>query len=336
MRTNEMTDSESTTGADTLSDLPDSPLVSVVITTYDEEIYDDFAACVQSVLDQSYEHVEVVIVTETDHAEERVFDQFAELPSVNHVHSEHSLNLASARNLGARRATGDIYAFIDDDAVADQEWLAQIVDAYESEAALAVGGKLTAKWPDAGPKYLPPEFYWLVGVTHRGFSEEAGPVRNTFGANISFRGDVFDKLGGFDVQFGKDHGHNLQSEETELCVRLREGFRRDLYYVPEAVVSHRVYDWQLSWRWLINRAFWQGYSKKLLSSKTQSSQKTELDFFKYIMSESIKLYIKEMYKDKSAVPIGRLIMMYVLTLSVGIGYLTAIIGRRVQSTNNTN
>jgi len=317
-----MTDA-ATTDADALGDLPGSPLVSVVITTYDEEIYDDFAACVRSVLDQTYEHVEVVIVTETDHAEQRVSDQFADLPSVNHVHSERSLNLASARNLGARRATGNIYAFIDDDAVADSEWLVRIVDTYESEGAFAVGGKLTAKWPDTEPTYLPPEFYWLVGVTHRGFREDAGPVRNTFGANITFRADVFDELGGYNTAFGKDHGHNLQGEETEICARMQNRFDERLWYQPDAIVTHRVYDWQLNPKWLFNRAYWQGYTKQRLQDSVPKSTTVESKFLLMLFTTSLPTYLRSALKRRSSVPIIQLVTLLMLTMVIGMGFLSA-------------
>ena len=325
MRTNGMKDSESTTAADSLSDLPDLPLVSVVITTYDEAIYDDFTECVRSVLDQTYDHVEVVIVTETDYANERVSDEFADLSAVNHVHSAHSLNLASARNLGAERATGDVYAFIDDDAIADPEWLARIVDAYEREDALAVGGKLTARWPAEEPRYLPPEFYWLVGVTHKGFREDAGPVRNTFGANITFRAAVFDELGGYNVDFGKDHGHNLQGEETELCARLYHQFGTQLYYSPEATVSHRVYEWQLSWTWLFDRAYWQGVTKKRLQESVPNSTETEANFLKMVLFSSLPLYLKTSLVERSHVPLLKAICLSLLTFCVGAGFVAASI-----------
>ncbi len=320
-----MTESEPTGAASALGDLPNTPLVSVVITTYDEAIYDDFAACVRSVLDQTYEHVEVVIVTETDHANERVSEEFADLPTVTHVHSERSLNLASARNLGAERATGDVYAFIDDDAVADPEWLTHIADAYEREDALAVGGRLTAKWPDSEPKYLPPEFYWLVGVTHRGFREDEGPVRNTFGANITFRADVFDELGGYDTDFGKDHGHNLQGEETELCARLSKKHGECLYYVPDAVVHHRVYDWQLSWGWLFDRAYWQGVTKKHLRRSVSSSTGTESKFLKMVLLSAFPSYVSKSIAERSHVPLTTGVVMILLTLSVGAGFIIATI-----------
>ncbi len=307
-----------------LESLTAEPRISVVITTYDEEIYDDFAACVESVLGQSYDHFEVVIVTETEHADKNISDDFGDHDRVNHVHSAESLNLASARNLGAKHATGDVYAFIDDDAIAESGWLEAIAKAYLRHDAFAVGGKLIAEWPDdVEPALLTPEFYWLVGVTHRGFRENAGPVRNTFGANITFRAQVFDSLGGFDTGFGKDHGHNLQGEETDLCARMYAEYDRMLHYEPEAVVRHRVYDWQLQWSWLFDRAFWQGYSKWLLKRSVPDSTGTERSFLRSLFTDSLPHYARLTISERSLKPAGCCLMAFLLTFVVGVGFVIA-------------
>ena len=298
-----------------------TPHISVIITTYDEEIYDDFKASVRNVIKQEYDDFEVVIVTETDHAESAVARDFGDEDAVTHIHSDRSLNLASARNLGAEHAIGDIYAFIDDDAVAREGWLEHIASAYTEHDPPAVGGKLVADWPTDEPRFLPPEFYWLVGVTHRGFREKPGYVRNTFGANITFRAEIFDELGGFDTGFGKDHGHNLQGEETELCARIRKKTGTGLYYVPDAVVAHRVYDWQLQWRWLFDRAYWQGYSKRLLKQSVSDSVQTEQSFLRSLALESTPRYVKETVLDRSFTPLGRCLIAYLLTVTVVFGYV---------------
>ncbi|GAB6877930.1 glucosyl-dolichyl phosphate glucuronosyltransferase [Halorubrum gandharaense] len=292
-----------------------------MITTYDEHIYHHFAECVRSVLAQMYDDFEVVIVTETEHAQTHVEEDFADRVEITHVHTEESQNLASARNIGADHAEGDVYAFIDDDAAADPDWLSEIADGYVENDALAVGGKLEADWPDGKPAYLPPEFYWLVGVTHEGFRETEGPVRNTFGANITFRADVFDSLGGFDTQFGKDHGHNLQGEETELCARLSREYREQLYYKPNAVVTHKVYPWQLRWSWLCNRAYWQGYTKRLLQLTVPESTGEESQYLSHLFKRAIPSYIKNTVNTRSTEPLLRGVSCMALVLFVGSGFL---------------
>jgi len=124
-------------------------------------------------------------------------------------------------------------AFIDDDAVADERWIERLIRAHKDEEAIAAGGRMTPLWVAGKPSFLPEEFYWLVGVTHRGFAEGPGEVRNTFGSNISFRADVFEALDGFDTDIGGRKGdRNLQGGETELCARLHAQYGRGVWYEP--------------------------------------------------------------------------------------------------------
>ena len=299
------------------------PLISVIITTYDEERYDDFTECVQSVLSQTYDQFEVVIVTETAHARDRVEEDFAGHERVNHVHTDRSLNLASARNLGTDHADGDVYAFIDDDAVASEQWLATLADAYLEENVAAAGGLLAPDWPDTKPGILPAEFYWLVGITHRGFPEEPGWVRNTFGANISFRADVFHALGQFNAGFGKNHGHNLQAEETELCARIHDVYGEQLYYHPTARVDHKVYRFQLRWRWLLNRAYWQGYSKALMADSVPGSTSTERAFLTELFKRRVPDYVRQAVTERTLRPLASAGAALALTASVGAGFAAA-------------
>ena len=42
-------------------------------------------------------------------------------------------------------------------------------------------------WPELAPRWLPEEFYWVVGCSYRGLPESVGPVRNPIGASMSMR-----------------------------------------------------------------------------------------------------------------------------------------------------
>jgi hypothetical protein len=92
---------------------------------------------------------------------------------------------------------------------------------YEEHDALAVGGKILPKWVSKKPEFLPEEFYWLIGVTYKGFPEEMTEVRNTFGSNLSFKAEVLKALDGFRSEMGVKGKGLLQGEETEICERMR-------------------------------------------------------------------------------------------------------------------
>jgi len=242
--------------------------VSVVVCTYTLDMYEHFREAADSVLAQTHDDVELVVVVDgTPEVYEQVVDDYGDREDVVIECNDENVGLLESRNRGAAIASGDVVAFIDDDAIADEAWVERLVRAYEEEDAIAAGGKMTPAWVAGKPSFLPEEFYWLIGVTHRGFADGPGEVRNTFGSNISFRADVFAELGGFDVDIGGRKGDkNLQGGETELCARMRERYGQGVWYDPDAEVAHKVFEYRTEFRWLVDRAFWQGYSKRAMES----------------------------------------------------------------------
>ena len=226
--------------------------VSVVICTYSLDMYDHFQEAVDSVLAQTYDDIEIVLVSDGNEAVyQRMEDDYGQQPSTTVTRTENNVGISAARNHGIEQATGDIVAQIDDDAIADPEWIEELVSVYESTDAIAVGGKMTPEWVAGKPKFLPEEFYWLIGVTHRGFGEPGEEVRNTFGSNISFRREVLTELGGFDPHVGRKGDAEIQAHESELGTRLRREFGRGVVYNPDAKVGHKVFDYRTNPIWLI-------------------------------------------------------------------------------------
>jgi len=283
----------------------------------------------ESVLDQTHDEVELVFVSDGDPA---VFDRFeadfGDREDVRTHCNDENRGLLESRNTGAERATGDVVAFIDDDALAHPEWVAHLVAAYEDHDALAVGGKMTPVWVDGKPRFLPEEFYWLIGVTHRGFGhgpDTPGEVRNTNGSNLSFRRDVFLELGGFDTEIGGRKGDkNLQGGETELCARLQAEHGRRVYYAPDARVGHKVFAYRTEPRWLLDRAFWQGYSKRGMEGFVPDSADEEFDFLGRLLGEFLPGRAWSLLTEPDYSKAAQLVWLLVLTGTVGVGYLYGI------------
>jgi len=303
--------------------------VSVILCTYSMDRYSDFSEAANSVLNQTYNNVELVVVVDgTDAVYERATDDYGEKENVILHCNEQNRGLSDSRNNGVELATGDVVAFIDDDAVADSKWITELVDTYKRCGALAVGGKMTA-WVAGKPNYLPAEFYWLVGVTYRGFAEEVTEVRNTFSSNLSFRREVMLDLGGFQSNMGKQGSNDLQGAETELCARMREEHGRGVVYNPEAMVAHKVFDYRTEPAWLVERAFWQGYSKQVMQTVRPGSTDRESKFLFQLISEFIPERTKRLVSRPSIPNLLQLIMIAILTSAVGAGYGYAVLNRAV-------
>lgn len=146
--------------------------VSVVVCTYSMDLYEHFQEAVESVLEQTYEDVELVLVSDGSEAVyEQMVEEYGDREDTILHCNEENLGLSGSRNNAIDLATGDVLAFIDDDAIAEEDWIEELVKVYEETDAIATGGKMTPIWVDGKPEFLPEEFYWLVGVTHRGFAK---------------------------------------------------------------------------------------------------------------------------------------------------------------------
>ena len=239
-------------------------MISVVICAYTEQRWADLRACVESLGRQTLPPHEVLLVVDYNEAlAERVA---AEMSTVTVVKNNGARGLSGARNTGVARASGDVIAFLDDDAAAAPDWLATLAQAYHDPAVVGVGGSIEPAWRRGRPAWFPREFDWVVGCTYRGMPQRAEAVRNFIGANMSFRREVFDRVGGFQEALGRTAGKLMGSEETELCIRALRAFPgRVLLYEPRAIVFHQVPEARARWRHFRARCYAEGMSKALVS-----------------------------------------------------------------------
>ena len=300
--------------------------VSVVICTYSEDMYEHFQDSLESVQNQSYDDVEIIVVVDGNESlYDRILDDYGDEDITIHCNEE-NLGLSGSRNRALEFVTGDVVALIDDDAVADEEWIAELVSVYERRDAIAVGGKMTPLWVAGKPRFLPEEFYFLVGVTHRGFAEAGEEVRNTFGSNISFRTEILEDLGGFETQVGRQGEKNLQAHETEFCARMREEYGQGVIYNPDAKVGHKVFGFRTSKRWLLERAFWQGYSKRAMETiVSEDASAEESAFLKLLLFQFIPGRIKSLLLGPNLTKLSQLVALWILTATVGFGYLYGLL-----------
>jgi glucosyl-dolichyl phosphate glucuronosyltransferase len=238
--------------------------VSVVICTYTEARWERLAAAIASVRDQSRPALETIVAV--DHCPPLAGRLRTAFPDVVVVASSGRPGLSGARNAGLARATGDVVAFLDDDATAARDWLERLAGGYEADDVAGVGGAVLPAWETGRPRWFPAEFDWVVGCSYTGLPRARAPVRNLIGANMSFRREVFELVGGFSEGLGRLGARPLGCEETELAIRLRQ--RRPesrLLYEPTAVVHHHVPGQRARWRYFGARCYAEGLSKAAVS-----------------------------------------------------------------------
>jgi GT2 family glycosyltransferase len=248
-----------------------APAVSVIICTYTQRRWKVLLAAVASVGRQTHPALETIVVI--DHNKELLERAQATLRDVRVIESDGERGVSAARNTGVSSAGGEIVAFLDDDAVADETWLEELVRAYESPSVIGTGGVARPRWVGGeAPRWLPCEFYWTVGCSYRGLPTQTAPIRNPIGATMSFRRTVFDRIGGFSSGIGRVGRTPLGCEETELSIRARRAYPGGLVlHVPSARVEQLVPAERLSWRYFRSRCWAEGLSKALVTDEVGST-----------------------------------------------------------------
>jgi glucosyl-dolichyl phosphate glucuronosyltransferase len=240
-----------------------SPELSVVICAYSEQRWDDLVAAIDSLRHQIIPPGEIIVVI--DHNPALLERARSSFPGVVVLENSERRGLSGARNSGIAAARGAIIAFLDDDATAAPDWVAQLLAGYADPRVIGVGGSIEPLWQQPRPGWFPAEFDWVVGCTYRGTPTNAAPVRNLIGANMSFRREVFTAVGHFRGEIGRVGTHPVGCEETELCIRIGQRWpERVLLYRPEAQVFHHVPPVRGRWSYFRARCYGEGISKALV------------------------------------------------------------------------
>ena len=242
------------------------PHISVVICAYTEKRWDQVLAAVDSIRGQSLACEELVVVV--DHNQDLRTRLAAALPDVTVVENREAPGLSGARNTGIAQTRGDVVAFLDDDAVAERDWLKFFADSYSDPAVAGVGGLVLPKWETRRPAWFAEEFDWVVGCSYVGMPRDRAPVRNLIGSAASFRRDVFDLVGGFRSGIGRSAGRlPLGCEETELCIRLSQRSPESvLFFDNRAVVRHFVPANRCRYSYFLSRCYAEGLSKAAVTA----------------------------------------------------------------------
>lgn len=243
----------------------DALSVAVIICAYTEERWDDLVAAVASVRHQTRTPQEIIVVI--DHNPALLARARTYLPEALVIANTACRGLAGARNTGVAAATSDVIAFLDDDAQAAPDWLAQLLPALDDPRAIGAGGAVLPVWAGWRPWWFPAEFDWVVGCTYRGMPRTNGTVRNLIGANMAFRREVLLRSGGFREGVGQVGASLLRCDDTEFCIRTRQQWPGAYFaYRPEARVFHRVPTTRARWAYFRIRCYTEGLAKAQIAS----------------------------------------------------------------------
>jgi GT2 family glycosyltransferase len=143
---------------------------------------------------------------------------------------------ASALNSGLRSAKGDVIVVIDDDVVVHPLCLTKHLEAYRLTNFYAIQGPILPG-VDFNGNPANPDKLREYNIPHIDYGERICEIPGLTGTNMSFKREVFAKVGFFDARLGP--GAAGFSEDTEYSMRIRKaGFK--IGYTPHAIVYHEL------------------------------------------------------------------------------------------------
>ncbi len=197
------------------------PSVSVVVCSFNGGR--TLRSCLEGLQRLNYPNFEVIVVDDGSS------DNTSAIAIEFDVHLIRIPNggLSNARNVGWQAATGDIVAYLDDDASPDPDWLKYLAWTFMNTNCAGVGGPNVA-WPSDGlvaqcVDHAPgnPTHVLLTDVE----------AEHLPGCNMAFRKSCLADVGGFDPQF------RIAGDDVDLCWRLQQRGGK-LAFHPAAVVWH--------------------------------------------------------------------------------------------------
>ena len=240
--------------------------VAVVLAAYDTARWPDTLAAIQSLQAQTRAADEIILVI--DHNPELLEQARTFLPDLEVIPNQRARGASGARNTGVAHSAADVVAFLDDDAVAEPQWLEELLLVLDRPEAVGVGGRLVPLWPVARPSWFPEEFFWVIGASYRGMPEQVAPVRNVWSGSMALRRSDFEAVGGFREGFGKT-GNRSRPEDTDLCLRVAEAAPgRTWMYAPAAVAGHKVPRVRATANFFFSRCWHEGRGKAELADAT--------------------------------------------------------------------
>ncbi len=218
---------------------------------------------------------ELLVMDNADDQETKTTaDRFsARLPIRYIVEKRRGKNNALNRAVGL--AGGDLLVFTDDDVLADQSWLVELLRGSDRWRDYSIfGGRILPHWPDGQrpAENIRKDFYFSAyAIAEWDISEGPYDAGKVWGGNMAIKKSLFDKGYCFSMDMDVKGENFIMGNETELTKRLEKD-GHPAVYLPNAYVYHQIRPEQMTKKWLYYRACKYGRADVYFEECEQVSQ----------------------------------------------------------------
>jgi glycosyltransferase involved in cell wall biosynthesis len=263
--------------------------ISVIICTYNRALY--LSEALDSLYRQtlSKESFEVIIANNNsaDHTEQLCKQYMETHPDMQITYlNEKEQGASFARNTGAALARSALLCFMDDDAIANSDYLSRIIQFFDTHPdSGGLGGRII-------PRYIPSEPGWMSHyvssmVGNFDYAPQVSafkPGKYPLESNMIVPKHLFDKINGFNTALPGVKGElRIGGEGKDFFFRLQALGHR-VYYDPHIIVHHVVEVAKLTPAYLYRVA--SGYGR---GERVRTLQKSKLAYLLKIAEYLFKL-----------------------------------------------
>lgn len=231
-------------------------MISIVIPAYNSE--KTIGECLSSLLNQTKKPDEIIVVD--DGSEDRTKDIVRKFKNVILLEQKHK-GPAVARNIGAKRAKGEILLFTDSDCMPNKDWVSEMTKPFENKEIVGVQGRYETKQNGLIARFTQLE---IEDRYDRMRKFETIDFVGSYSAG--YRKRTFIEFNGFDESFPTASG-----EDPELSFKLSKA-KHKMVLNDKAVVYHNHVS---SLRAYLRQKFWRAYWRTLLYKKHPQKIKVE-------------------------------------------------------------
>jgi glucosyl-dolichyl phosphate glucuronosyltransferase len=251
-------------------------MISVVVCTYQRQRY--LPRLFTALAQQSSRPREVLVIDNEDSPATRAlvaqWTQSHPRLKLRHV-PEPQLGLSHARNRGLREASGELLAFLDDDAAPDPGWVEALeTGAGEYPLAGVFAGPVRLDFEEPAPPALLAELkdylHWLgrldLGGADRRLQSDQNTYRGPVGANMIIRRTAAAEVPPFPTTLGRQGSSLLSGEEILYVLEIEQRGWQSMY-LARASVLHSVPPTRMTPAWFVERSFADGRSIAVMADE---------------------------------------------------------------------
>lgn len=260
--------------------------ISFIICTYNREryIYECLSRLAKNTAKEGWEIV-LVNNNSTDGTAAECERFVADYKPTNYRYVvETQQGLSFARNRGIAEAKGEWLVFLDDDAMVEPDYIANLQNhlAQHTEAG-AFGGQIEPFFEGETPSWLNPWSMSFVSAIDLGdqvhlFSAKQYPI----GANMGISRKTIDRIGVFNTALGRTGNNLMGGEEKDIFNRIRQANIPILYF-PDIKVKHCIPPKRTTKEFIARLGEGVGMSEKLRTQHIGA-----FAYFKRMVAEGIK------------------------------------------------